>query len=185
MAPAPRSLTRSALLLAFGTLPMGACDAPQEPPTAQRAALTSGAAEVETIKVVMEGETFQLEPALDDATRFKGLGGRTEIAKDSGMLFVFPYAAKQAFVMRDCPIAIDIAYLDPAGRVVRIHEMQPEEPQKPGESDYDYNQRLKQYESRYPAQFVVEVAGGRLREIGLDEGDLVKFDVQGLKARAR
>lgn len=184
MAPARRRpLTRTTMLLVAGSLPMSACDAADPPP--QTATVVADTPEKETIKVVISGETFHLEPALDDATRFLGLGGRKEIAKDGGMLFVFPYAARQSFVMRDCPIPIDIAYLDPAGRVVRIHEMVPEDPQKPGESDYDYNERLHRYDSRFPAQFVVEVAGGRLREIGLGEGDLVKFDVQGLKARAR
>ncbi|MBL0921450.1 MAG: DUF192 domain-containing protein [Phycisphaerales bacterium] len=179
---APRRLIRCGVLIAFCGAPLGACEAARDPgPAASAPASEQG----ERVKVGVKGETFRLELALDDATRFKGLGGRTEIAKDGGMLFVFPYAAKQAFVMRDCPIAIDIAYLDSAGRVVMMHEMKPEEPRRAGESDYEYDLRLKKYESRHPAQFVVEVAGGRFREVGLEVGDVLKFDVQGLKARAR
>ena len=101
------------------------------------------------------------------------------------MIFAFRFPARQMFVMRDCPVPIDIAFLDSAGRVLTTYEMQPEEPRKPGETDYEYDQRLRKYDSRYPSQFVVETAGGRLREVGLKPGDLVKFDVQGLKARAK
>ena len=37
-------------------------------------------------------------------------------------------------VMRDCRVAIDVAFLDGAGRVVAIHEMPVEPPRLPRES---------------------------------------------------
>ncbi len=40
--------------------------------------------------VTIKGERFFVEPATNDATRFKGLGGRDSIEPDGGMLFVFP-----------------------------------------------------------------------------------------------
>jgi hypothetical protein len=36
--------------------------------------------------VTLDGKTYKLELALDDATRFHGLSDRTEIAADGGML---------------------------------------------------------------------------------------------------
>lgn len=161
-----------------------ACGGSSEPAPA-RAASTPEAAEPERVPVSITGRTFRLELALDDATRFRGLSGRGEIAPDDGMLFVFPYAARLAFVMRDCDAPIDIAYLDGAGRIVSMYTMQPEDPRRPGESDYDYEQRLRKYQSRFPAQFVVELRGGRLDELGVVVGDKMKFDTAGLKARAR
>lgn len=139
----------------------------------------------ETARVRIKGKEFRLELAIEDAVRIKGLGGRDRIDEDGGMLFVFPRPVRQSFVMRDCPVAIDIAYLDGAGRVLTMHEMTPEEPRKEGETAQAYEERLKKYDSRFPAQFVVEVAGGTLRRLGLAAGDLVELDAEGLKGRAR
>jgi hypothetical protein len=140
-------------------------------------------ADVAAVKI--NGEWFHLEIAANDSVRYKGLGGRDFIAEDGGMIFVMPRPTVMNFIMRDCPIPIDIAYLDAAGRVLTIHEMQPEEPRRDGETDLAYDGRLKQYSSRFPAQFAVELAGGRMKEIGLDEGDKLEFNVRDLKRRAR
>jgi uncharacterized membrane protein (UPF0127 family) len=139
----------------------------------------------ETVRVRLGDETFRLELALDPEKRTLGLGGREEIARDGGMLFVFPQAAQLSFVMRDCPIPIDVAFLDGGGRVVAIHEMQPEEPRGEDEGFWEYENRLRRYSSRFASQIVVETAGGRLAEVGLKVGDLVPIDTEALKERAR
>jgi uncharacterized membrane protein (UPF0127 family) len=136
-------------------------------------------------RVVMGGETFWLEPALDDATRVRGLGGRESIPADEGMLFVFTRPMQLSFVMRDCLTDIDIAFLDPVGRVVAVHEMKAEAPKRPEESAQDYEMRLKQYPSRYASQIVVEVAPGTLARLQVKPGDLVELDAEGLKKRAK
>jgi len=97
----------------------------------------------------------------------------------------FPSASLIQFVMRDCLVPIDIAFLDAAGRVVAMHEMTPEEPRREGESELAYERRLKTYPSRFPAQFAVETAGGRLREVGLEVGQRVEFDLERLKNLVR
>jgi hypothetical protein len=135
--------------------------------------------------VTIKGERFFLEPAIDEATRFKGLGGRETIEPSGGMIFVFPQPRQLAFVMRDCKAPIDIAFLSESGRVMTIHEMKPEEPQKPGESDMAYETRLPRYPSRFPCRYAVEVAGGTWDRLGVREGDEILFDLDGLKARAR
>jgi uncharacterized membrane protein (UPF0127 family) len=135
-------------------------------------------------RVVMSGRTFWLEPALDDPTRIRGLGGRERIPEGEGMLFVFPRTDRLEFVMRDCLVEIDIAYLDDAGRVVQTYTMAVE-PREPGESDIAYEVRLRRYPSRFPARFAVEVAGGTLGRLGVKAGDQVVLDTEGLKRRAR
>jgi uncharacterized membrane protein (UPF0127 family) len=94
--------------------------------------------------------------------------------------------------MRDCPIDIDIIYLDGSGRVLTMHNMKFEDARKPGVEDADkdgfnetYDNRLKKYSSRYPSQFVVELQGGMIQKIGLKENDVVKLDVEGLKKLAK
>lgn len=146
----------------------------------------AGAPQTERVVVRVKGEPFKVEVALDPQTRYRGLSFRSHIGPDEGMLFVFPTPQRLAFVMRDCLVPIDIAFLDGAGRVLAVHSMELE-PRKPGESDADYNARLRRYSSRYRAQMALETAGGRLRELGLKPGDKVHFDfdLQALKRRAR
>lgn len=151
-------------------------------------ALTAGCekeADADVARVRIADRTFYLEVAATEPVRFKGLGGRTHVEPDGGMLFVFPEPQALSFVMRDCPIPIDILFLDGSGRVVAMHAMVPEEPRRAGEDDYAYNDRLKRYSSRFAAQFAVELKGGTLATMRVREGDLLDFDVAGLKARAR
>jgi hypothetical protein len=58
-----------------------------------------------------------------------------------------------------------------------IHEMRPDLPRRPAESQRDYESRLRIYDSGVPAGFAIETAGGRLGEIGLQVGDRVVFDI--------
>jgi len=141
--------------------------------------------DVERAKFTLRGEQFRLELALDDPTRMKGMGGREHIPPDGGMLFVFPDAARRAFVMRDCPIPIDLVFLDDNGVVVAIHAMTPEAPRGPEEDPFEYEARLRQYPSRFPVRYAAEFAGGRLAEIGAALGDKAEFDRAALKERAR
>jgi hypothetical protein len=142
-------------------------------------------AEPQTLWVEIAGEPFELELAIDPQIRVRGLGGRFSIAQNGGMLFVNSVLESQAMVMRDCPIAIDVAFLDSSGRVVAIHAMRPELPRRPDESFREYESRLPRYASGAPALFAVETAGGRMRQLGLQVGDRLVFDIAGLLERAR
>jgi hypothetical protein len=129
--------------------------------------------------------TFFLEPALDNDTRVLGLSHRTQIAPDGGMIFVFTAAREQNFVMRHCLVPIDIVYVDSAGRVVAEHAMVPEEAQREGESDTDYELRLKRYSSRFSVPYVLEFAGGTNERLGIEAGDEIKiFGLEALRSRA-
>ncbi len=168
-----------------------ACDAapppaPSDPTAPSRpapAAATRPDPGPASVRAEVAGETFHFELAADDATRMRGLGGRRHVPANSGMLFSFRLAAPRVFVMRDCPIPLDIAFLDEAGRVIAIHAMQAEAPRGPEETPLAYEQRLVQYPSGAPAQFAIETAGGRLAELGLGVGDVVTFDRAAVLAR--
>jgi uncharacterized membrane protein (UPF0127 family) len=157
-----------------------ACREPAaEPPAA--AAPPAG----ETIWLAIGGETFGLELALDPALRQRGLGGRGRLPRSGGMLFVFPDSRPLAMVMRDCPEPIDVAFLDRDGRIVALHTMRPEPPRQAGESRFQYEARLPEYPSGAPAQFAIELAGGRLAELGVGVGARIAVDRDALRARAR
>ncbi len=201
-----------ALTIALCLAPLGACDSradhkpeppanaapaaqpagdvPAAPPAAQPAAPQAppnkpASPAPETTPVTIAGEKFTIEVALDDSVRIKGLGGRTALAARGGMLFVFPYPSELGFVMRDCVIPIDIAFLDASGRVLARHTMATEAPRAENESPQEYENRLKKYSSRFPAQFALEVPAGTLDTLGVKVGDLIRFDAEGLKRRAR
>ena len=135
--------------------------------------------------VEIAGEPFELELALDPVSRHRGLSGRDAIEPNGGMLFVSTVERPQAMVMRDCAVPIDVAFLDFSGEVVTIHEMRPELPRRPGESQREYESRLRVYESGAPAGFAIETAGGRLDEVGLRVGDSVVFDIARVLELAR
>jgi len=154
-----------------------------------------GAVSANVVPVKIAGKTFHLELAADSPTRMKGLGSRTSIAEDGGMLFAFTpgQTTVQSFVMRDCPIDIDIMYLDGAGRVLTTYTMKAEEPRskdgsegKEGDlTNFKYEERLKRYSSRFPSPFVIELRAGTIGRLGVKEGDQVIFDTADLKRRAR
>lgn len=68
---------------------------------------------------------FQVEVAATPTQRQQGLMGRTYLPADGGMLFVFERAGRHCFWMRDTPLPLTIAFIDPAGRIARFDDMQP------------------------------------------------------------
>jgi uncharacterized membrane protein (UPF0127 family) len=139
----------------------------------------------ETIWLPIGGETFTLEVALDPESRQRGLSGRPSIPRNGGMLFVHERPRAVTMVMRDCPVPIDVAFLDAGGGVVAIHAMQPEPPRRPDEGPFEYARRLRGYPSGRPVQFALEVAGGRLAELGIAVGQRIRFDGEALVRQAR
>jgi hypothetical protein len=133
------------------------------------------------------GETFHLELVADDDSRTKGLGGRTSLPADGGMLFVFPsdQFGVLSFVMRDCTFDIDIIFLDGRGWVTSTHEMKVELPRQPGETPVGYETRLRKYSSVLPAQFAIELNAGCIRRLGVRPNDKIELDLERLKRLAR
>lgn len=148
-------------LLATSQATLVSCGNSNASPTSETRADEDDGVRRETVEI--RGRRFRLEIADNDEKRVKGLSGRTEIAEDGGMLFVFPRPQQAAFVMRDCLVDIDIIFLDTFGQVLSTYEMEVENPRQPGESAEEYEERLKRYHSRGPAQFVIELRGGTLK----------------------
>jgi len=137
-----------------------------------------------TEQVVIAGEKFQLEVAQDEATRTNGLMGRTEIASDGGMLFIFPTSQLRSFWMGNCLVDMDIMFLDPYGRVTAIHTMKTEDPQREDESEVAYQDRMPGYSSVYATQFAIELRAGSIERLGVDVDDKIELDLARLKAMA-
>lgn len=123
--------------------------------------------------VEVKGRTFQVELALDDAARTKGLMFRTEMAEDHGMLFLFPNEDRRAFWMKNTKIPLDIMYFDRNRRFVSAAYNVP---------TCSLGDRCPNYPSDGAAQYVLELNAGVGKRLGLVPGDSLGMP-DGLKSR--
>ena len=119
--------------------------------------LTSGAAlAAPTIELSAGMHRIEAEVASNNAERATGLMSRPSMPIHRGMLFVFPEAGVQCFWMKNTLIPLSIAFLDDAGRIVQIADMQP--------------QSLDNHCSSRPVRFALEMNAGWFRSRGLAVG---------------
>lgn len=64
--------------------------------------------------------SLKLEYATTEAARERGLGGRTSLPANAGMLFVFSRPDYYGFWMKDTLIPLDMFWLDDKGQVVSM-----------------------------------------------------------------
>ena len=69
--------------------------------------------------------SLQVEVADENHERVAGLMYRTDLADGRGMLFVFPVPQPMGFWMRNTTIPLSIAYINAAGVIREIHDLQP------------------------------------------------------------
>ena len=75
-----------------------------------------------TLKV--GNQNVHADIANTEPTRQVGLMFRQKMAKQEGMLFVFPEIGYHAMWMRNTLIPLSVAYMDERGVILSIHEMQ-------------------------------------------------------------
>jgi len=133
--------------------------APTEPQASQLPVLT-------IVNSLGERIPVQVEIADTDAERQAGLMGRSALAEDASMLFVFDQEQPLSFWMKDTLIPLSIAYISAEERIVDIQDMQP----------LDETPHL----SAEPAQYALEVNQGFFAERGVAVGDTVELPGQGI-----
>jgi uncharacterized protein len=121
--------------------------------------------------VVLHGDqivTLAVEVADSPAERERGLMGRTSLAPDTGMVFLFDRPTTTAFVMRDTRISLSIAFYDQRGRISQILDMEPcrAEP-------------CRLYRPRTAYVGALEVPQGAFRQFGVREGDRIELSSDG------
>jgi len=99
---------------------------------------------------------IEAEVAATQAERSRGLMGRTMLAPNQGMLFVFPVTATHCFWMKNTPLPLSIAFLDEAGRIINVDEMAP--------------QTEDNHCPRQPARYALEMNAGWFAVRGLQPG---------------
>ncbi len=102
--------------------------------------------------------TLIAQIAADDASRERGLMSRTNLSENEGMIFLFPQPRPVSFWMKDTPVPLSIAYVDPSGRILEIHDLKPlDETPVPSASER--------------VAYALEVAQGWFRRHGVLAGD--------------
>jgi uncharacterized membrane protein (UPF0127 family) len=71
------------------------------------------------------GKKISAEIADEEHERATGLMFRESLAQDSGMLFVMPAPGPAGFWMRNTKIPLTIAYIDPRGTILELHDLEP------------------------------------------------------------
>ncbi len=122
--------------------------------------------------VELKGLRYEVELAMDDASRMRGLMFRDVLPEGHGMLFVFDRQEPQAFWMRNTRIPLDILYFDEALRLVSVSAGVPP----------CTTQSCPSYPSKGPARFVLELNAGHARRLGVQSGDVLMLD-PALRAR--
>ena len=140
------------------------CQAAPRPPEAV-APLRSA-----TVWIVQDGDSARVraEVAATAAQHERGLTGRSTLAADAGMLFVFdgPRSADDGFWMHGTLVPLDLAFIDAHGVVVRVLTMELCETDDPDD--------CPGYFPGVPYATALEVNRGWFRAHGLGEGAVVR-----------
>lgn len=115
------------------------------------------------------GQSIRADVAATDESRQKGLMFRTNLARNEGMLFVFADIGYHAMWMRNTPLPLSVAFMDEAGRIVSIHEMEPHTEDT--------------HQAAGPARYALEMNRGWFVANKVKPGDVIKGLEKAPKAR--
>lgn len=155
-------MMRSVVLACLSAMAVacGGCSDEREPASAAATADTGAS-------VVFQGSdgdvVVHVEIADTDKERAHGLMNRPEMAADHGMIFIFPSQRVQTFWMKNTLIPLDMVFVDRDRQIVGIVESA--EPET-----------LIERSVGVPSTYVIEVNGGFMREHGIANGSVVRFN---------
>jgi uncharacterized membrane protein (UPF0127 family) len=120
------------------------------------------AADQSTLEIVTKNgvHVFNVELAVNDADRQKGLMFRKELPEGQGMLFDFKQDQDVSMWMRNTYIPLDMLFITSDGRIRRI-----------AENTTPLSERT--IPSGGPVRGVLEVIGGTAKKLGIAPGDRV------------
>ena len=104
-----------------------------------------------------KSSTLYVSLALDKASRTRGLMFVKDMPASRGMLFAFPEQKQQVFHMKNTYIPLDMIFIDQKGKVVGILHDVPQ-----------LNELRRSVKD--PSKYVLELNGGRARELGITVG---------------
>jgi len=124
----------------------------------------AGGARGENTLSIVSGDavhTFEIELVDTPESRAQGLMFREELAPNAGMLFDFFEERPVAFWMQNTLIPLDMLFIRADGTIARVHA---------NAVPLD----TTSIPSGEPVRFVLEIAGGRAAELGIEAGDVMQ-----------
>jgi len=109
---------------------------------------------------------FDVELALDDAERARGLMFRDKLGPYDGMLFDFYQEAPVSFWMKNTLIPLDMVFIAGDGTIRHIHANA-------------VPLSTEAIPSQFPVRAVLEINGGSARLLGIKPGDKVRHPIFG------
>ena len=116
----------SAILLAAALL--AGCKKPEEAVSrgpSDPGEPTQALPKLRTMKLWVGPEEMMVELALTADQQRTGMMFRTNLAENAGMFFPLPSTQRASFWMKNCPLPLSAAYIDPEGVIQEIREFQP------------------------------------------------------------
>jgi len=114
----------------------------------------------DSASVELAGQRFYVDIADDDNERARGLMFVEHMDDDKGMLFIFSNEQPRSFWMKNTKIPLDIFYFDEQLKLVSVSENT-----RPCRTA-----QCRSYPSTGPAKYVLELNGGKAKELGVTAG---------------
>ena len=121
-----------------------------------------------TIKLWLGTEELIAEMALTPIQEQTGMMFRTNMAENEGMIFVLNGPQRASFWMMNCPMPLSAAYIDPDGKILELHDLQP----------HNTNSVVANSDN---VQFVLETKQGWFQRHNIKEGSSIVTEKGTLK----
>ena len=117
------------------------------------------------IPLLVHDQSLVVEVADTAAKQVLGLMHRENLGDDRGMLFVYENEETRTFWMKNTRLSLDLVFINAQHQVVDLLANVPPCRQDP----------CPTYSGAFPAQYVLEIRGGRAAALNLHIGDAVFF----------
>ena len=115
-----------------------------------------------TVTTLGRTHAFRVEVARTPQQQAQGLMFRTEMGPDEGMLFPYDAPHELSFWMKNTVLSLDLVFIDEQHRIINI-----------ADNAVPYSEQSIQ--SAAPGVAVLELNGGRTRELGIVAGNKVDW----------
>ena len=113
------------------------------------------------IPIYLKDREIWVEVVRTPEERAQGLMGRKHLGEDEGMLFIFEKEGYHSFWMKNTLIPLSIAFIDRAGTLLKITDMEP--------------LTLDSHPPPKPILYALEMKRGWFLTNGVQVGDILKF----------
>ena len=161
------------LVLALACAALTGCRKPEPPPAEPIATTVPGIPtkaqpRLPTVQLYIGAQTLTAEVATTAEQVQTGMMFRTNVLENEGMLFVFGFPHRASFWMKNCPVDLSAAYINPDGVILEIHPLE----------KHNTNSVVAASDN---VQFVLETARGWFERNNITPGTLIRTERGSLK----